>query len=96
MAKRKYSGIGCGYLVMIAIVTCGLLLLNSFLVGVFLKHNQQNIEPLLGNIPFIHVVQAAHVFFPVVMILAQFWLFDYLVDISGRNREQRDSTSPTS
>ena len=79
--NRKKPAIGCSYLLIIGSVTTVLLVVNIFLVGIFITVNR---GWLLGFYPDekvqFRIAQALQIFIPVILTFFQFWIFDRLVD----------------
>ncbi len=72
----RHSG-GCGYLLMVSFVASVLYALNSYLIRSIYQPISDLSPYILGNEKITHGIQIG---VPVLMIMIQYWLFDYLVD----------------
>ena len=73
---RKRSPSGCGFVLMQGLLIAVLLLVNALVLRAFLVANSSITEDA-------RIAQAVQFIFPLVMIFAEFWLFDYLTAKTG-------------
>jgi hypothetical protein len=69
------------------IVTTGLLVVNSLLLLVIIRTYQAYLPWIVNEI---RVLQAIQIFVPIIMILAEFWVYDRIVDWWDRRGEKQD------
>ncbi len=85
--RKRPRGIGCGYLVKLTVGTSLLMIANSYLVG-------KLVEASLPSIPeFFHDVrlfQFCQIFFPIFLVMLQFWLYDRFRDYQLRRQAEQD------
>ena len=68
---------GCGYVSVVTLVACVLLVINSFMVHAGLKAYQE-VAPAELSEP--RAQQAIQIVLPVILIFMEYWLYDRLVD----------------
>lgn len=71
------AGLGCGYIIRIGLLLVALLFVNGLLVMIFLNNN----ESLSADL---RVKQTLQFVLPVGLIFVEFWLFDFLRQLSRR------------
>ena len=68
---------GCGYVSVVTLVACVLLVINSFMVHAGLSAYQE-VAPAELSEP--RAQQAIQIVLPVILIFMEYWLYDRLVD----------------
>ena len=68
---------GCGYVAVVTLVACVLLVINSFMVHAALSAYQEVAPPEMSE-P--RAQQAIQIVLPVILIFMEYWLYDRLVD----------------
>ncbi|MGI9519490.1 MAG: hypothetical protein ACR2NP_20730 [Pirellulaceae bacterium] len=83
------SGIGCAYLVKLTIGISLLMIANSWLVGKIVGANMPYVPDLFDDV---RVYQFFMIFVPILMVCAQFWVYDRIRDSwirrGGRHESQ--------
>ncbi len=77
MAKSKSNrnvGSGCGYILGLGILVCGLLWFNSWIAELIVQSNRDRIRDK-------RIAQTIQFLFPVLFIFVEFWLYDRLVGL---------------
>ena len=77
---------GCSYLLVVTLVACVLLVLNSFMVLAGLNAYQEY-GPRELNEP--RAQQAIQVALPVLLIFMEYWLYDWFIDRLGARQSNQ-------
>ena len=82
LKKKQPSGSGCTHLIVVGIVGCLLLFINLLIVGSFMRINQSLFQEVLtrNESTNVRISQAIMFFLGVLMVLVEYWIFDYLCD----------------
>ncbi len=75
--KSSVAGIGCGYLLKLTVGIIAMMIANSYLVGMFIQANIPYLPELLRDV---RLYQFCQIGFPFVMVLVQFWIYDWIRD----------------
>lgn len=93
--KTERQKLGGGYLLLVALMTGVLLVVNITLVGVVMHVNSFLFLQLFDDVElYFRLTQAAQIVLPVILTMAEFWLFDRIVDRAygyGRKQQMDDS-----
>ena len=90
-SKKTKQPIGCAYLVVVTLITGLLLMINIVLVGAFMHVNSNLFLRFYNDLDvYFRITQAAQIVLPVILTMAQFWIFDRIVDRAfGYGRSQQ-------
>jgi hypothetical protein len=81
---NQVRGIGCGYLLKLTIGIIVLMIANSYLIGLLVQSNLYLLPEFLKDV---RVFQFSQILFPFLMVVVQFWIYDWIRD---RYREQTE------
>lgn len=96
MASRtKFTnsqGLGCGYLLKLTVLISVLMIVNSYIVGQFVRSGVHLLPEVLDDV---RLYQFFQIFVPIMMVCVQFWLYDRLKDrwLAGRADDGPSSDS---
>lgn len=79
--KKKTPAVGFRYLLIVGAITSVLLLVNIVCVNLLMSMNSDLLYAIYPDeVVQFRFAQAMQIFLPVIMTMAQFWVFDRFVD----------------